>query len=145
MDAIYPIAEHVVGTGFEDLPDDVVRAARIFILDTLGVGIAGSGGPWVEELVAAQAQSGRGEDARVWGLGERLPAPAAALCNGYQIHNAEFDCVHEAAVIHPMTVLLAATMAVAERKLLRSFMVCPWPASPPTRKTFLAMASRGAR
>lgn len=115
MDAIYPIAEHVVATNFEDLPDEVVRAARIFVLDTLGVGIAGGGGPWVEELVAVQALSGRGEDARVWGGGERLPAPAAALCNGYQIHNAEFDCVHEAAVIHPMTVLMAATMAIAER------------------------------
>ncbi len=115
MDAIFPIAEHIVSTRYEDLPDAVARAARIYILDTLGVGIAGSGGPWVEELVEMQALSGAGDDARVWGHGARLPAPAAALCNGYQIHNAEFDCVHEAAVIHPMTVLLAATMAYAER------------------------------
>ena len=115
MDAIFPIAEHIVATRFEDLPEAVVRAARIYILDTLGVGIAGSGGPWVEELIETQASSGTGDDARVWGHGAALPAPAAALCNGYQIHNAEFDCVHETAVIHPMTVLMAATMAYAER------------------------------
>jgi 2-methylcitrate dehydratase PrpD len=37
------------------------------------------------------------------------------LCNGYQIHNSEYDCVHEAAVVHPMAVLLSATIAHAER------------------------------
>src|ERR687891_647213 len=47
--------------------------------------------------------------------GGALPAPAAAMCNGFQIHNSEYDCVHEAAVVHPMAVLLAATMAHAER------------------------------
>ena len=82
MDAIYPIAEHVVATRFEDLPEAVVAAARIYLLDTLGVGIAGSGGPWGEELIATQALSGAGDDARVWGHGAALPAPAAALCPG---------------------------------------------------------------
>jgi 2-methylcitrate dehydratase PrpD len=37
------------------------------------------------------------------------------MCNGFQIHNSEYDCIHEAAVVHPMAVLLAATMAHAER------------------------------
>src|ERR687891_1362184 len=37
------------------------------------------------------------------------------MCDGYQIHNSEYDCVHEAAVVHPMAVLLSATMAHAER------------------------------
>ena len=58
---------------------------------------------------------GRGGDARVWVCGAALPAPAAAVCNGYQIHNSEFDCVHEAAVVHPMAVLLSAATAHAER------------------------------
>ena len=47
--------------------------------------------------------------------GAALPAPTAALCNGYHIHNSEYDCVHEAAVVHPMAVLLSAAMAHAER------------------------------
>jgi 2-methylcitrate dehydratase PrpD len=37
------------------------------------------------------------------------------MANGYQIHNSEYDCIHEAAVVHPMAVLLAATTAYAER------------------------------
>jgi 2-methylcitrate dehydratase PrpD len=115
MDAIVRLAEHVVRTGYDDLPAHAIAAAKTFILDSFGVAVVGSTGPYVAELIAAQARWGQGGDARVWVRGVRLPAPAAALINGYQIHNSEFDCVHEAAVVHPMAVLLAATMAHAER------------------------------
>jgi 2-methylcitrate dehydratase PrpD len=63
-----------------------------------------------------QAQWGAANDATNWVFGRRLPAPAAALTNAYQIHNAEYDCIHEAAVVHPMAVTLPALMAVAERE-----------------------------
>ena len=112
MDAIATFADHVVRTDFDDLPDAAVSAAKTFILDTLGVGAAGSAGPWVAELLKVQGGWGAGTDARVWVHGTGLPAPAAAMCNAYQIHNAEFDCVHERAVVHSMTVLLAATLSV---------------------------------
>jgi aconitate decarboxylase len=115
MDAIARFANHVVDTRAEDLPAEAVRATKTFLTDTVGVGVAGSAGPWVEELVACARGWGAGDEARVWVRGARLPAPAAALCNAYQIHNAEFDCVHEAAVVHPMAALLAATLAHAER------------------------------
>jgi aconitate decarboxylase len=114
-DAIRRFAEHVSRTRFEDLPAAAVRAARIFILDTLGVGLAGSNGPCVAALMAsAAAMMGEGP-ARCWGHRRTLSAPGAAMINGYQIHNSEFDCVHEAAVIHPVTVCLAAVMAHADR------------------------------
>lgn len=115
MDGIDTLARHVVSTGFDDLPPPAVAAARTFILDSLGVGIAGSAGPWVEQLIASQWRHGPGDEARVWVRGTPLSASAAAVCNAYQIHNSEFDCVHEAAVVHPMAVLLAAVMAHAER------------------------------
>lgn len=115
MDAIARFAEHVVGSGYDDLPAEAVAAAKTFILDSLGVGVVGSAAPWARELADVAVRWGSGGDARVWVFGTALPAPAAALCNGYQIHNSEYDCVHEAAVVHPMAVLLAATMAHAER------------------------------
>jgi aconitate decarboxylase len=115
MDAIVTFAEHVVRTRYEDLPTAAVTATKTFILDSLGVGVAGSAAPYAKELLEAAMRWGSGSDARVWAYGAALPAPAAALCNGYQIHNSEYDCVHEAAVVHPMAVLLSATMAHAER------------------------------
>jgi aconitate decarboxylase len=115
MDAIAAFAAHVVRTSYDDLPEDALAAAKTLILDSFGVGVVGSAGPWVEELMRSAGGWGRGEDARVWVQGARLPAPAAALCNAYQIHNSEFDCIHERAVVHPMAVLLAAALAHAER------------------------------
>ena len=44
-----------------------------------------------------------------------LPASGAAFCNAYQIHNSEFDCVHEGAVVHPMAVMLGAVLAHLDR------------------------------
>jgi aconitate decarboxylase len=115
MDAIAAFAEHGVGTRHEDLPPAAVAAAKTFILDSLGVAVAGSAAPYAKDLVEVAMRWGSGSDARVWVHGAALPAPAVALCNGYQIHNSEYDCVHEAAVVHPMAVLLSATMAHAER------------------------------
>lgn len=115
MDAIYRFAEHVIEYKFADLPPEAVTAAKVFLLDTLGVGVAGSSGPFVDGLIDSQRLSASGDQARVWVSGTRLSAAGAALCNSYQIHNSEFDCVHEAAVVHTMTVITAATLAYAER------------------------------
>jgi aconitate decarboxylase len=115
MDAIATFADHAVATRWRDLPDDAVRAAKVFILDTFGVGLAGSAGPMARELAAASAAWGEGREARVWGGGIARPAAAAAMCNAYQVHNSEFDCVHEEAVVHAMTVVLPAAIAGAER------------------------------
>ena len=115
MDAIGAFADHVVTTRFRDIPADAVRVAKVFILDTLGVGIAGSTGPMARELAAASGTWGEGAEARVWGSGTSRPAAAAAMCNAYQVHNSEFDCVHEEAVVHAMTVVLPVAIAGAER------------------------------
>jgi aconitate decarboxylase len=116
MDAIAIIADHVVKRRFSDLPREVIGAAKTFILDTLGVGLAGSSEPPAADLVATCAIWGHSRDARVWGRDTWLPAPLAAMCNATQAHNSEFDCLHEGAVVHAMSVVLPAAMAGAERK-----------------------------
>lgn len=113
-DATEALIHHV--TAATDIPDSARAACRTFLLDSLGVAVAGSAAPWADRLVAQQRQWGTGDDARSWVFGDRLPAPSAAFTNAYQIHNSEFDCVHEAAVVHPMAVTLPALMAVAERE-----------------------------
>ena len=109
------LADHVVATRVEDLPPAAIAAAKTFILDSLGVGVAGARAPFATELKAQAARWGSGAEARVWADRARLPEPSAALVNGFQIHNQEFDCVHEPAVVHAMTVPLAAVLAFAER------------------------------
>ena len=112
-DAMLTLCEHVSGTRSEAIPDSAREAARVFLLDSLGVGIAGSRGPALDALMDAQSGA---EEARVLAQGRALPAGAAAMVNACQIHNSEFDCVHEQAVVHPMAVLLGALLAFMERE-----------------------------
>ncbi|MCX5577692.1 MmgE/PrpD family protein [Kaistia terrae] len=113
------VVDHVINTRFEDLPQAVVDKTKTFLLDTLGVGIAGSAGAGIPELKQVAASWGQGEEATVWLTGERMPAQQAAILNAYQIHCLEFDCVHEGAVLHPMATILSAVMAWAEREKTR--------------------------
>ncbi|MEL7042167.1 MAG: MmgE/PrpD family protein [Pseudomonadota bacterium] len=103
---------HGLETEFDALSQDAVLAIKTFLLDTLGVGIAGAEVE-LTSLVrqSAGAWAGRGR-ANVWGPGMSATTPAnAAFINGFQIHCQEFDCVHEPAVVHPLATILAALMA----------------------------------
>jgi 2-methylcitrate dehydratase PrpD len=110
------LAEHVAGLDAAALPDTARARVRTFLLDTFGVGIAGSSGAGVAALTRVAAGWGAAPEATVWNGGARLSAGSAAVVNAYQIHCLEFDCVHEGAVLHPMATILAAVMAFAERE-----------------------------
>jgi 2-methylcitrate dehydratase PrpD len=108
------IAWHVARVAAGDLPDAARDAAKIFIADSLGVGIAGAAAPWRREVLDMAAASGGHPEATVWGSGERLPLAGAVMVNGYQMHALEFDCVHEGAVVHAMSAILPALLGWAE-------------------------------
>lgn len=107
--------QHVAGCRWAHLPVAVVDAAKVFILDTLGVGVAGSTAAGAAALQRCGAGWGGPPEAAVWGTRLRLPAGSAALTNGFQVHCQEYDCVHEGAVLHPMATLLPAALAWADR------------------------------
>ncbi len=78
-DPIRLFAEHVSRTRFETLPDAAVQAARVFLLDTIGVGLVGTNGPRVADLIdSSAAMMGEGV-ARCWGHRRTLSAPGAAM------------------------------------------------------------------
>jgi len=116
VDAIRALCEHVLRVDYRDLPPAAVSAAKTFLQDTIGVGVAGSAGPWANDLLDCLGVWGAGNEAGVFARSARFPAPSAALANAYQIHNSEFDCVHEGAVVHTMTAVVPAALAYAERR-----------------------------
>jgi aconitate decarboxylase len=109
-------AEHAAHTRFETLPPIAVAKARTFLLDTLGVGLAGRAGANLDAVSRLAAAWGAGDEATSWRDGARLTAGSAAIVNAYLIHCLEFDCVHEGAVVHPMATLLSALFAWTERE-----------------------------
>lgn len=116
-DLLARLIEHALGADCADRAD-ARAAARVFLLDSLAVGI--SGARLDDSRRLAQALRGSaGADARVLASGESLPAAQAALRNAWQVHNQEFDCVHEPAVVHPLAVVLGVLLAVAERRANR--------------------------
>ncbi|WPC06235.1 MmgE/PrpD family protein [Pseudomonas benzenivorans] len=116
MNAITQLLDHVSETRYEDLPAAAVAAAKVFILDSIGVGISGSRHPCNSMVKQVAMAWGGAPDARVLGTGERLPVPSAVMLNAYQIHNQEFDCVHDRAVVHTLASILPALLAEAERR-----------------------------
>ena len=83
------LVEHVTHRRYEHLSTVAVESTKTFVLDSLGVALAGTRVPMVRELEAVAAEWGSGDAARIWGTGRRVPAATAAFINGYQIHNQE--------------------------------------------------------
>jgi 2-methylcitrate dehydratase PrpD len=98
------------------LPGHVRADAARLLTDTLACGLAGSTAPGADGVLAASKGWGSGDDCRVLGRADRLPAPAAAFVNGFQIHCLEWDAVHEPAVVHAMSVVTTALLAVIDRR-----------------------------
>lgn len=112
MTAANRFAAHALETRFADLPAAAVERAKVYLLDSLAVGIAGSSVEGGEGLVRVAA--GWGEPAvPVWGRAQRLSASAAAFLNAWQMHNQEYDCLHEGAVVHALATTLPAALAAA--------------------------------
>lgn len=110
-------AAHALETRFSDLDGVVVERTKVFLLDSLGVGVAGSSTEGSDELLrVASGWSGtRGPAAvPVWGRSARFSAPVAAFLNAWQMHNQEYDCLHEGAVVHALATVLPAALAAAE-------------------------------
>ncbi|WP_439595997.1 MmgE/PrpD family protein [Falsiroseomonas sp.] len=119
QDLAEAFASHAVRTRHADLSPAAIASAKTFLLDTLGVAIAGSSGANVQTVLDLAAQWGPGEEATAWLGARRMSAGSAAIVNAYLIHCLEFDCVHERAVVHPMATLLSALFAWSEREAAR--------------------------
>jgi 2-methylcitrate dehydratase PrpD len=119
FDIAAAFAQHATRTRFEHLTPTAVAKAKTFLLDTLGVGLAGSSGANVHAVRDLAQSWGPGDEATAWLDGSRMTAGSAAIVNAYLIHCLEFDCVHEGAVVHPMATLLSALLAWSEREAAR--------------------------
>ncbi len=104
--------------GFDDIPPDVVQAAKDHTLDAIGVGLAAASLSPAQKLEKAIHMLGSGEDSTVLGFVRQLPPPSAALFNGLLIHSLEYDDTHIASVIHGSSVIVPAALAIAESENL---------------------------
>ncbi|MEC3947437.1 MmgE/PrpD family protein [Sphingobium sp. HWE2-09] len=116
MSASETLIDHALGIEWAAVPAPAREATRIFLHDSLCVGVAGRNAAHADAVLAIAQGWGEGGSASVLGRpGLTLPAASAAFVNAFQIHGQEYDCVHEPAVLHPMATVLAALLGEAER------------------------------
>jgi 2-methylcitrate dehydratase PrpD len=122
MTATATLVAHALSRDWAALPPDTQKAARAFLYDSICVGVAGRNAPNADRVWRLAAGWGGAGPCAVLGRGgvrggggAATSAPYAAFANAFQIHAQEFDCVHEAAVAHPMATVVAALLADAGR------------------------------
>jgi 2-methylcitrate dehydratase PrpD len=113
MTAAERLAEWALELELDDVPDDVVRAAKLHLLDTLGCGLAATAFDVAREGVETMAELGGDDEATVIG-GAGLPAPNAAFANAMVCHGLDFDDTHSDSVAHVSVVTCPTALAVAE-------------------------------
>jgi 2-methylcitrate dehydratase PrpD len=97
-----------------EIPQPVVAAAKLHILDALGCGLAAHALDTAPHAREAMREHGGSGAATVIGLEEGLNACDAALVNGCLCHALDFDDTHPGAVAHISVVVAPAAIAMAE-------------------------------
>jgi 2-methylcitrate dehydratase PrpD len=106
------LAKLINAVRYEDLPPQAVHWAKVGILDTAGVTIAGSSDPSAR-IVAGTLGSATGL-ACVFGDDKRVGALDAALINGTASHALDFDDCNNTLGGHPSAPILPALFALAD-------------------------------
>jgi 2-methylcitrate dehydratase PrpD len=108
------LAERVVATTFEALPEEAVRWAKVSILDTIGVAVAGTGSAAAKLLTQVAVHSTG--PSTIWGTLRHVSTLDAALANGTATHALDFDASSGIFAGHPSIHLVPALFAVAEER-----------------------------
>ena len=109
------LVSFLADTRYEDLPPAAVEGAKRCILDTIGVMAAGAHAPDIDKLISyRKAQSG-GDELRVFGREESLPAFDAVWVSCAMTRANEFDDSHDPSGEHVSTPILGAGLAAAQQ------------------------------
>ncbi len=114
MTAAQRIASFSSALTLDAVPDAVVDAAKLHVLDALGTGLAAHGLGVAEYALSAAAEAGVNGASTVIGLGGGLPAADAALANGTLCHALDFDDTHTDSVAHVSVAVAPAALAAAQ-------------------------------
>lgn len=108
------LGKRIVALRFEDLPEKALESAKIAILDTVGVTLAGSceEAPKIaERSLGADVTNG---PCLIFGSERRTTSLSAALINGVAAHVLDFDDSSDTLGGHPSGPILPALLALAE-------------------------------
>ena len=106
------LAQRITALDYQDLPNDAIHWAKIGILDTVGVTLAGANDPCA--TIVANVLSSQQDRALLLGTARRVSALDAALVNGTASHALDFDDCNNTLGGHPSAPILPALFALAD-------------------------------
>lgn len=109
------LSQFITQQNFQSIPPQVIERAKLHLLDTFGVALAGSvqanGINSRTSLVEMPHTQG---ECRIWGNPYKLSPAYAAMANGIASHVLDFDDTHTDSIVHGSAVLAPLVMALAE-------------------------------
>src|SRR5438552_236821 len=112
MTIIDGIAERIAAIRYAGLPQQAVDWAKLAILDTVGVTLAGAGEECAQ--IAARVVGNSPGECLIFGSDRRAAPLDAALVNGTAAHALDFDDVSNSLGGHPSAPILPALFALGE-------------------------------
>ena len=118
MDAITErLVTYVSEITYDRLPQEVVDETKKFILDTIGVGLAGVREPGCREVVdLVKTWSPNRSGSTIIYYGDKVSPPDAAFANSVLMHALDFDDTLDSSAMHAHVSSLPAALALAEAK-----------------------------
>ncbi|MGH3319154.1 MAG: MmgE/PrpD family protein [Streptosporangiaceae bacterium] len=111
------LADFAAGLRLDDVPPDVVEAAKLHLLDSVGLAYASGTYDFATRSLVALSSLGAG-DSPVIGQRQRLAPRDAVLANGVFVHGLDYDDTHLAGVVHPSASAFPTALAVAADRRL---------------------------
>jgi 2-methylcitrate dehydratase PrpD len=111
------LAEFVVSTRYKDLPGEAVEAAKMMILDTLGVGVGAyvTSKQEVDPVVKVAEDIGGKEESTVIVSGRKTSWFNAIFINGTFMHSLDYDDTRPGLFIHTGAVVVPSVLALCEK------------------------------
>ena len=108
------LATWASGLTLVDVPAEVIAYLKTCLLDSIGCGLFGALQPWGRAVSDVAIDLSDGGAASLFARREKVSPADAALANGTAIHGFELDDAHVASSLHPGSVALPASLAIAE-------------------------------
>jgi 2-methylcitrate dehydratase PrpD len=109
------LARFVTTTDINFIPEKTLSNAKLHILDTLGVALAGVSTPVAEIALSYCKNLGASSEASIWGTKAKAAVSTAAFANGLLSHALDYDdwdaFIH---VGHPSSMIVGAALPLAE-------------------------------
>jgi len=100
---------------FEAIAKTTVERAKQFLIDTIGVCLAGLNAEGVSGALEMIREYSGAPQAKIFGVDLKAPAPQAAFLNSLTVHSRDFDDLYEAGGAHVNVTVIPAALAAAQK------------------------------